>query len=200
MGVLTQYARTGPDAKRVVVPVSLPEALHQEFLAYCSQLGLSVDESIVLLIEEELKGHKTPNTRQDLYRLFWTQLLQEMGRDRVPLPQNWFSFPLGHAGITADLVFTKENQLRACCVIHIGTRAENVAVFRALHEEKAVIESEWGGRLHWEEREGRQACRICDQTSGRIDEDSEWPRHRKWALERLARMDKVFGPRVRLLP
>lgn len=37
MGVLSQYARIGPDAKRVVVPVSLPESLHQDFLAYCSK-------------------------------------------------------------------------------------------------------------------------------------------------------------------
>ena len=200
MGVLSQYARTGPDAKRVVVPVSLPESLHQDFLAYCSQLGLSVDESIVLLIEEELKGHKAPNTRQDLYRLFWTQLLQQMGRDRTPLPQNWFSFPLGHAGITADLVFTKDNQLRACCVIHVGTRAENVAVFHALQQEKTVIETEWSGVLHWEERQGRQVCRICDGTVGRIDEGSEWPRLRSWAVERLERLEKVFGPRARALP
>lgn len=137
----------------ITVPAGLAEALRTR----CQTLGLSVDKAVPRLIEHELADHRTaaPNNRRSQYVNFWTLLLSEMGRDRVPLPQNWFSFPLGQTGITADAVFTTEGLLRVCCVIHRRNRSENVAIFRSLNRIRETIEADWGTELSREEREGR---------------------------------------------
>ena len=202
MGILTRYARpAGSDRARMTVAISVPTELYQTFQSYCNTLGLGVDEAVQRLMEHELgsaPGAETaPRSRSDRYREFWASLLQELGRQRVPLPQNWFSFPLGVPGITADMVFTKAHQFRICCVMHLEDRMVNERYFQALGTQKPAIEAEWGSALHWEARPGRKACRVCDETPGNIDRVDALPALRAWAIDRLVRAERVFGPRIR---
>lgn len=197
MGVLEQYANQPPagmERLTITVPTGLAEALRMR----CQTLGLSVDEAVRRLIEHEVTDRRgaTPGNRRARYLSFWTLLLSEMGRNRVPLPQNWFSFPLGQAGITADAVFTAEGRLRVCCVIHRRRREENVAIFQHLTTNRSAIESEWGTPLNWEAREGQLASRICDETTGAIEDEDQWPDLAHWIKLRIQRMETVFRPRI----
>lgn len=57
MGYLERFAR-GPRGKErtEVLTARLPASLYKEFKAYCDDLGLSISESVYLLVDREMKG------------------------------------------------------------------------------------------------------------------------------------------------
>ncbi|MCY0864160.1 MAG: hypothetical protein OWQ57_04380 [Sulfobacillus sp.] len=100
------------------VDLWLPANLVAAFRAHCAQVGVPFEEAMRLLMQHELQDAESsitpsPTTasvptpdRRDRYRRFWNALLHHLRRNRVPLPQNWFSFPLGRAGFTVDIAIT----------------------------------------------------------------------------------------------
>lgn len=198
MSILEGHAkRATKDAERLVV--TLPERTLAAFRQHCADLGLSVDEAVYFLMEHELQSSRRSGSRnrRDLYLEFWDSLNHVMERDRISLPQNWYSYPLGERGVTADVVFAKDGRLRICCVIHRSRREDNVAIFQALIADREHIQQDWGGPLSWEERPGHLACRICDETAGDVRDRDHWPDMRDWICERVHRMEEIFAPRVR---
>lgn len=112
-------------------------------------------------------------------------------------PQNWYSFTSGTRGFTYGMSFAQGGELRAEIYIDSGDREANQAAFDALHADKARIEAELGEPLRWERLDNRRACRIACYRTGSIDDSAEaQEEHRKWAIDRLLRLKRVFGPRL----
>jgi hypothetical protein len=52
--------------------------------------------------------------------------------------------------------------------------------------------------LEWDRMDDRKACRIATHRSGSIDDDSlTLEEIKKWAISRLLRLKKAFGPRLK---
>lgn len=88
-------------------------------------------------------------------------------------------------------------RLRAELYIDIGESAQNVGALDALGRERASIEADFGESLEWETMEGRRACRIAAYRPGSIeDAAASLEECHKWAVDRLLKFKKVFGPRL----
>ncbi|MCU5003882.1 hypothetical protein OCD70_28065 [Bacillus tropicus] len=57
MGYLEKYARNKRcKEKSEVLTARLPHSLYEDFKTYCDELGLSISESVCLLVEREMSG------------------------------------------------------------------------------------------------------------------------------------------------
>jgi Domain of unknown function (DUF4268) len=144
--------------------------------------------------------------RREAYRAFFQDLLDEL-RDkykytgaRAAQPQNWYSFASGITRITYGFSFAAQGQARAEIYLDPAEAAENKALFDGLLNARAAIEAEFGEGLQWERLDDRRACRIAIYRPGTIEDDTQTLQDIKaWAIDRLIRIKKVFGPRVATL-
>lgn len=137
------------------------------------------------------------------YRHFYQPLLDELREQhhfsnaRVAQPQCWYAFSSGHTGFKYSANFTGENTVRAEVYIDCDDRETTKARFDALHEQRAVIEREFGEPLEWQRLDDRRACRICIHRSGAVEDDeAQLVEIREWLIDRLLRLKLVFGPRI----
>lgn len=66
MGYLEQFARNRKGkGKTEVLTARLPESLYSEFKTYCDELGLSISESVCLLVEYELNNNRNKTNTED---------------------------------------------------------------------------------------------------------------------------------------
>lgn len=144
--------------------------------------------------------------RREAYRAFFQELVDEL-RDkykftgaRAAQPQNWYSFASGVSRITYGFVFAAQGQVRAEIYLDPGEAAENKALFDSLLGTKTAIEAEFGEPLQWERLDDRRACRVAAYRPGTIEDDTQTLQEIKaWAIDRLLRFKKVFGPKVAAL-
>jgi hypothetical protein len=138
-----------------------------------------------------------------LYQQFFQRLIDEL-RDkhrftnaRVGQPQNWYSFSSGTPGFTYGVSFAAGGRVRAELYIDCGTRDQNVAAFESLRADKSTLEEAFGEPLDWELLEGKRACRIAVYRPGAIKDSTEsLEEYHRWAVDRLLRFKRVFGPRL----
>ena len=137
------------------------------------------------------------------YQAFFQQLIDELRERhrftnaRAGQPQSWYSFSSGTRGFQYSMGFAAKGELRSELYIDSGEQPVNEAAFDKLFAQKDAIEAEFGEPLRWERLEGRQACRIGCYTTGSIEDSAELQeKYRKWAIDRLLRFKKVFGPRL----
>jgi hypothetical protein len=143
------------------------------------------------------------SSKRAAYQQFFQKLIDELREQhhftnaRAGQPQNWYSFSSGARGYTYGLSFALGGELRAEVYIDVGERSRNVGIFDALASESKAIEKEFGEPLRWERLDTRRACRIACYTAGSIEDSAEQQeQHRKWAVDRLLRLKKTFGPRL----
>lgn len=111
--------------------------------------------------------------------------------------QSWHSFSSGNPGITYIIAFARVG-LSAEAYIDTRNTARNKAIFDWLLNSKEEIESEMQATLVWERLDNRQSSRIravlpnvsSADTAARADE------LRKWSIDHLLKLKKVFGPRL----
>lgn len=151
-------------------------------------------------------GRREPSSKAEAYREFFQQLIDELREKhqftnaKTGQPQNWYSFQSGTRGFNYSASFARGGEVRAEVYIDFGDHDGNKQVFDALFAEKAVLEREFGEALEWERLDDRRACRIAVYTPGSIEDPADqWEQFRKWAIDRLLRFRKVFGPRLSAL-
>ncbi len=155
--------------------------------------------------KEAIESKETGGTsaRREAYRVFFQDLLDQLREKhrftgaRVGQPQNWYSFASGISGITYGFSFALQGQVRAEIYIDRGDAGENKALFDSLQASRETIEREFGEALQWERLEDRRASRIAVYRTGSVESDTQTLQDIKaWAIERLLRFKKVFGPRL----
>ncbi|HWP37353.1 MAG TPA: DUF4268 domain-containing protein [Gemmatimonadales bacterium] len=151
----------------------------------------------------ESKEGGATSERGEAYRLFFQDLLDELREKhrftgaRAGQPQNWYSFASGLSGIQYSFSFAQQGQVRAEVYIDRGDASANKELFDRLHATREAIEQHLGETLQWERLDGRRACRIAVYRAGSIENDTQTLQEIKaWAIERLLRLKKVFGPRL----
>lgn len=148
-------------------------------------------------------GAEPVSDRRAAYQAFFQALIDEL-RDKhrftnakAGQPQNWYSFSSGTRGFTYGMSFAQTGELRAEVYIDAGDEAWNEAAFDALLAEQELIEKAFGEPLRWERLDNRRACRVACYATGSIEDSTEQQeQHRKWAIDRLLKFKKVFGPRL----
>lgn len=141
--------------------------------------------------------------KRSSYQEFFQELIDELREKhhftnaKAGQPQNWYSFSSGTRGFKYEMSFAQGGELRTHLYIDCGERAKNERAFDALASEKAAIETAFGEPLRWERLENRRACRIACYTTGSIEDAAEQlEQHRRWSVDHLLRLRRVFGPRL----
>jgi hypothetical protein len=139
----------------------------------------------------------------EAYRKFFQVLIDELREKhrftnaKAGQTQSWYSFSSGTRGFSYGASFAVRGEFRAALYIDGGDQALNETAFDALMASQAAIESELGESLRWQRLDTKRACRIACYTAGSIeDSDEQQELLRKWAIDHLLRIKKVFGPRL----
>ena len=149
--------------------------------------------------EKEDKERKVKSARQEIFRRFWSQLI-ERSRPLTPMLSNrstttdhWLSAGIGRAGFSLNFSLT-EDRARIECYIRMkeGEQA-NLAAFNALLAQKSGIEMAFGGELDWQELPGRLGNRICkDLEGGWRTPEAEWPDLQSRMLDSMIRLERAL--------
>jgi hypothetical protein len=141
--------------------------------------------------------------RRAAYQEFFQALLDELREKhhftnaKAGQPQSWYSFSSGTRGFKYSASFAQGGEFRTEIYIDLQDHAANEAAFDALLADRDAIEATFGEPLRWERLDTRRACRIACYTTGSIEDPAEQQeQHRKWAVDRLLRFKRVFGPRL----
>jgi Domain of unknown function (DUF4268) len=148
-------------------------------------------------------GDPVARDRQQAYHKFFQQLVDVL-RDKYRFtnarqgqPQNWYTFASGVRGVVYSIWFSAAGYVRCELYIDVGDRDLNRAIFERLRQEKNEIEKDFGDALQWDSFETRRACSVGASLSGEIDDPPEVVQTLlNWAVDRLLRFKKVFGPRL----
>jgi hypothetical protein len=146
---------------------------------------------------------RPPSSKGEAYREFFQQLIDELREKhqftnaKAGQPQNWYSFQSGTSGCKYSASFARSGAVRTEVYIDFGDHDANKRAFDALFAEKEALEAEFGESLEWERLDDRRACRVAAYTPGTIEDPADqWEQFRRWAIDRLLRFKRVFGPRL----
>jgi uncharacterized protein involved in outer membrane biogenesis len=112
-------------------------------------------------------------------------------------------FRLGRSGILLSAVASTYNaerrsyeigEIRAQVVIQ---SRDAQAVFRRLIKQRDEIDAEFGEALKWTESADVKRRTISISMAADIEDQQAWPRQHEWLLERLERLQQVFGPKIK---
>lgn len=142
--------------------------------------------------------------KQRAYQQFFQRLLDELREKhkftnaRAAQPQSWYSFSAGVRGFSWGFSFALGGRVRAELYIDTPDSERNEHILDALMKDRAPIEEAFAEGLEWERLDERRACRIATYRSGSIEDPSERLEEvHDWAVDRLLRFKKIFGPRLR---
>jgi hypothetical protein len=156
-------------------------------------------------VETSNGNGKTPADadHQEAYRQFFQKMVDELREKhrftnaKLGQPQNWYSFASGASGIVYSIWFSGGGRVRAELYVDVGNRDLNRQIFDQLRQHTSAIEKDFGEKLEWDAAESRRACSVGTYLQGRIDDPPEaLEAILKWAVDRLLRFKKVFGPRL----
>jgi len=157
--------------------------------------------------DREDKERKVKSARQEIFRRFWSQLI-ERSRTKTSLLSNrstttdhWLSAGIGRAGFWLSFALT-EDRARVECYIRMkeGEQA-SLTAFNALLAQRENIEKVFGGELDWQELPGRIGSRICKDLEGswRAPE-AEWPELQDRMIDAMVRLEKALRGPIHQLP
>ncbi len=140
---------------------------------------------------------------QEAYRQFFQRMVDELREKyrftnaKMGQPQNWYSFASGTSGVVYSIWFSGTGRVRAELYLDVGNRDLNRLIFDQLRQNSSAIEKEYGEKLEWDAAESRRACSVGTYLAGKIDDSPEaLDTILRWAIDRLLRFKKVFGPRL----
>ena len=157
----------------------------------------------VKIREKEHEERKVKSARQEIFRRFWSQLIErsrlktELLSNRSTTTDHWLSAGIGRAGFGLNFSLT-EDRSRVECYIRLkeGEQA-SLAAFRALHAQRKNIESVFGSDLDWQELPGRIGSRICKDypDGGWRTPEAEWPALQDRMIDSMIRLENSLrGP------
>jgi len=149
-------------------------------------------------------GKPAPDSdHQEAYRRFFQRLVDDLREKyrfttaKMGQPQNWYSFASGTSGVVYSIWFSGAGRVRAELYLDVGNRDLNRTIFDQLRQNANAIEKEYGEKLEWDAAESRRACSVGTYLAGKIDDPPEaLEALLRWAIDRLLRFKKVFGPRL----
>lgn len=116
---------------------------------------------------------------------------------RKPFPQNWYDLGIGtsRAYISCTVLISKKGRLG--CELYIPGRQNSDAIFQALVNDKAAIETDIGP-LEWQNLPEKKACRIADYKQPVDFEDrAKWDDLFAWLRDRAEAFKQTFAQRVK---
>ncbi len=149
------------------------------------------------------KTSATTSLKGEKYRAYYQALIDELRERhqftgaRVGQPQNWYSFSSGIQGVLYSAVFSQGGKARAEIYIDQGDQEKNKMLFDALKAREHEITANYGSLLEWERLDEKRASRIAIYRDGTIElSDSELEEVRKWHIENLLKIKKVFASEI----
>lgn len=143
------------------------------------------------------------SSKGEKYRAYYQALIDELREKhkftgaRVGQPQNWYSFSSGIQGVLYSAVFAQGGKTRAEIYIDQGDQEKNKTIFDVLKAREQEITANYGSPLEWERLDDKRASRIAIYRDGVIESsDSELEEIRKWHIDNLLKIKKVFTPEV----
>lgn len=138
------------------------------------------------------------------YQQFFQRLLDDLREKhkftnaRAAQPQNWYTFSSGVRGFSWAFGFALGGRVRAELYIDTPDADRNEQILDELMKGRASIEKDFGEPLEWERLDEKRACRVACYRAGGIEEPSEKLEEiQAWAVDRLLRFKRAFGPRLR---
>lgn len=149
------------------------------------------------------KGTINVSSKGEKYRAYFQILIDELREihrftgAKASQPQSWYSFSSGIKGVYWGANFALGGKARTEIYIDQGDYDQNKNLFDFLKDQSNEIQEEYGSELAWERLDDKRACRIALYCNGAIDaSDSELEQLRKWHVENLIKMKKIFLPKL----
>jgi Domain of unknown function (DUF4268) len=149
-------------------------------------------------------GPQPISETRERYRAYFQGLIDELREKhnftnaRAGQPQNWYTFASDNSRVYKYVTsFALGDRVRAEIYLDCGDKAKNELLFDCLHDQKQIVEKEFGSELVWNRLDEKRACRIATYRDGGIDADSEQLAEvKRWAIESLLKFKKVFPNRI----
>ncbi len=157
--------------------------------------------------EQEQEFRKVRTVRQEIFRKFWSQLIDrsrahtQLLANRSTSTDHWLSAGIGRSGFGLNLSLT-EDRARVECYIRDASKPDewNTAAFEALKKQREMIEKNFGQSLNWDELPGRKGCRISFDMDGGWKTPSEaWVELQDKLIAELIRFEAALRPPIQQL-
>ncbi len=156
-------------------------------------------------VREAATSPRGPHTEtQQLYQDYWRSFVafnEERGsrfRMTTPTAGSWWGWGIGKTGYMLVARITARSDEAGVFLAVKGPGGS--ARFDALQQDDATIERELGFAVDWLPKPGRKESQISTACKTTLQDRSAWPDLHRWMVERLEGFDRVFRPRVRVLP
>ena len=133
---------------------------------------------------------------------FWTELGKELQTAETPLklqkarPQHWTNLAVGKTGVRLAATFNTQEE-RVSAQLYI---VRDKSMFKALENDKELIEKELGEKLSWQLLPEKAASRIAlYRPNSDIENNDDWKEMLKWLVEKLEKLRSVFSTRLKNL-
>lgn len=161
----------------------------------------------VKIREQNLEVKKAKSARHEIFRKFWSQLI-ERSKERTQLLANrstssdhWLNAGIGRAGFSLALVLTK--QIASVeCYIRDGNKLDqwSTDAFNALRANSEAIEAKFGRKLIWDDLPERKGCRISYEIEGGWQSPpDEWPTLQDQMIGLLIDLESALKPEIQKL-
>lgn len=146
-------------------------------------------------------GSKEHSETGQFYARYWTKFGEFLRERKGPLkpqkgaPQHWMTLRIGRSGFgLAAIASTQKNFVRAEMNL---TGPNSHRAFELLVHQRERIEQEFGERLHWDQKLGRNQVRISQtQENMPVRDETDWGRQHLVLADMLARLYHAFHNRV----
>ena len=149
---------------------------------------------------EEGELSETKLLQQEYWEALRKELLDHKSivKPQKPLPQHWTNFAIGRAYFHLSALVNTVDERIAISLVMTGPYAK--PHFRLLKEDQAIIESEMGVPLEWEELPDKKESRVILRFHGVDPTDrQQWTKQHQWFREKLESFHKVFSRRIKQL-
>jgi Domain of unknown function (DUF4268) len=157
--------------------------------------------------EQEQEVRKVRTVRQEIFRKFWSQLIErsktqtQLLANRSTSSDHWLSAGIGRSGFGLSLSLT-EDRSRVECYIRDANKPDtwNTAAFESLKANQEAIEKSFGQSLNWDELPGRKGCRISfDMDGGWKIPMEAWPEHQEKLIAALIKFEAALRQPIQQL-
>ncbi|MEO7774721.1 MAG: DUF4268 domain-containing protein [Steroidobacteraceae bacterium] len=144
--------------------------------------------------------------RQELLRLFWTQLIErslprtQLFANRSTTSDQWMSLGIGRTGFFLCVSVTQTLSRAECYVRFPGDADRSTRAFEALRGERLSIEKIFGDVLEWQLLPNRSGSRICVGMPGgwKLPEE-QWPQIQDKLIDAIVRLDGALRAPIQKL-
>lgn len=153
--------------------------------------------------KKRIEGVELTPTKQS-HLAFWAGFAAHLKsqnspiRPTKPYPQHWMNFSIGRTGFKLGAILSTPDE-RIGVELYID-HDDAKQYFRALLEDRAIIEEETGVSAEWNELSHRKASKIIAYLE-HIDphDETRWPDYFEWLRSHLEHFDRAFRKRIKQL-